>query len=222
MSNSFLFHCPFCNQKLDCDSDIENTPVVCPSCNREIVPKRTDASGGIRIIVEEKSYKDEAETEGIKKCLFCSQTIKNDVIDCPYCGGKQKQTDPKDIMQKGLSAMQHWVKGKSVFGKREGIPDGESSSIMERVFRIWGMLNIAVAVVLLFLWLFSFRWSNGYGNGPMAETHSLALFLSMLSAVGGAVICYGVAELLHLFTRLVDDINVIKCKICNFKIDENQ
>lgn len=49
MSNSFIFNCPFCKQRLDCDNDLESKTVACPSCNREIVPARNEFEGKIRI-----------------------------------------------------------------------------------------------------------------------------------------------------------------------------
>lgn len=41
MSN-FVFMCPFCNQRLDCDEALENQEVNCPSCSNVIVPVRPD------------------------------------------------------------------------------------------------------------------------------------------------------------------------------------
>lgn len=49
MPDSFTFVCPFCNQKLDCDSTLENQCVVCPSCNNEIVPARNKFERKIRV-----------------------------------------------------------------------------------------------------------------------------------------------------------------------------
>lgn len=40
MANDFIFLCPFCGQKLECDESLENQVVPCPSCGKEIAPTR--------------------------------------------------------------------------------------------------------------------------------------------------------------------------------------
>ena len=37
---SFIFRCPFCNQKLECDDAQEGQVATCPVCKEEIVPTR--------------------------------------------------------------------------------------------------------------------------------------------------------------------------------------
>ena len=42
---NFIFMCPFCSQKMECDDALENQTIKCPSCGEEIVPvKETPAS----------------------------------------------------------------------------------------------------------------------------------------------------------------------------------
>lgn len=48
--SSFIFQCPFCNQKIDCDDELEKQIVPCPSCNNEIVPTRNPFEGKLRVV----------------------------------------------------------------------------------------------------------------------------------------------------------------------------
>jgi DNA-directed RNA polymerase subunit RPC12/RpoP len=41
MSDSFKFKCPFCEQKLDVQSEAQGQVANCPSCNEEIVPVKS-------------------------------------------------------------------------------------------------------------------------------------------------------------------------------------
>jgi len=45
----FIFVCPFCNQRLDCDDSLQNQVVACPLCNSEIVPQKNQFEGKIKI-----------------------------------------------------------------------------------------------------------------------------------------------------------------------------
>ena len=58
---SFIFHCPFCSQKIDCDDELENQIVPCPSCNHEIVPTRNPFEGKLRVV--SSSPEDEPQPE---------------------------------------------------------------------------------------------------------------------------------------------------------------
>lgn len=40
----FIFECPFCRQRLECDDALENQETRCPSCGNEIVPTRSGNS----------------------------------------------------------------------------------------------------------------------------------------------------------------------------------
>jgi len=99
MSNSFIFNCPFCNQKFDCDGDLENIPVECPSCHREIVPKRSDTSSVIGIIPEEDIPDDASNVEtrkstGEKKRPDSNVVLHGDeiAVGCPFCGTVKKSS----------------------------------------------------------------------------------------------------------------------------------
>ena len=46
----FHFFCPFCNQKIDCDDELENQIVPCPSCNQEIVPIRSSLDETVSLV----------------------------------------------------------------------------------------------------------------------------------------------------------------------------
>ena len=43
---SFVFQCPFCNQKLECDDGQENQLAKCPSCGEEVVPVNENPGSG--------------------------------------------------------------------------------------------------------------------------------------------------------------------------------
>lgn len=36
----FIYYCPYCKQKLECDESLEGTMLNCPSCNEVITPKK--------------------------------------------------------------------------------------------------------------------------------------------------------------------------------------
>jgi len=40
MANTFIFECPFCGQRMECDDDMDGMTVDCPQCKQEIVPSR--------------------------------------------------------------------------------------------------------------------------------------------------------------------------------------
>ena len=43
----FYARCPHCNQKLECDDDMENTVLICPCCKKNIVVQKPSAETGV-------------------------------------------------------------------------------------------------------------------------------------------------------------------------------
>ena len=41
---SFIFMCPFCNQKLECDDALEGQITKCPKCGEDVVPTKENLS----------------------------------------------------------------------------------------------------------------------------------------------------------------------------------
>ena len=71
---SFIFTCPFCNQKLDCDETLENQVTKCPSCGNEIVPVRPELS--------EPEAKPKIQVNPI-----ANESNKIETT-CPHCGSR--------------------------------------------------------------------------------------------------------------------------------------
>lgn len=51
--SSFIFCCPFCNQKIDCDDSFEGKMIDCPSCKQEIVPIRSTHDEAVSLVESE-------------------------------------------------------------------------------------------------------------------------------------------------------------------------
>lgn len=48
--SSFIFFCPFCNQKIECDDSFEGKIIDCPSCKQEIVPIRSSLDETVSLV----------------------------------------------------------------------------------------------------------------------------------------------------------------------------
>ena len=59
---SFRFDCPFCNQHLDCDDELDGQVVKCPYCNQEIAPAKEDSPEDSVEYNAEKSSDDNADS----------------------------------------------------------------------------------------------------------------------------------------------------------------
>ena len=59
MNNGFfVFECPFCGQKLECDESWENQKTQCPTCGKEIVPTKNaeiPASDKSKLLLEKRN-----------------------------------------------------------------------------------------------------------------------------------------------------------------------
>ena len=77
---SFIFRCPFCNQKLECDDDLENQTTNCPSCGEEIVPIKGN-------LYQQSINTTSFSTKGIQQSHDHSTILKKIgiILVCVFC-----------------------------------------------------------------------------------------------------------------------------------------
>lgn len=83
---SFIFVCPFCNQKLECEDEQENQMATCPSCGGEIVPQKTSSKeqdAPDDKCVNNEIYSISVERKGFihKKTAVLILNLSNGLID---------------------------------------------------------------------------------------------------------------------------------------------
>lgn len=94
---SFVFQCPFCNQKLEADEEWIGQETKCPKC-----------AGSIKIF---KPIKEKTTMNYIFQCPFCNQELEageeliGQEVKCPKCDGTIKIPNPKDISVQNLHAV---------------------------------------------------------------------------------------------------------------------
>lgn len=109
---SFIFMCPFCNQKLECDDDLENQTTKCPSCGEEVVPvkenlnHRSIKDHHFAVPMENKQFHERStilrKIGIILVCAFCiimslamfiiNISLKNQIASCKSEEARLRET----------------------------------------------------------------------------------------------------------------------------------
>jgi hypothetical protein len=87
-------HCPSCKRLLDVPDGCEETPLVCPGCQGEVVhPVRQSAAiQAAPVAVTEKKPpaelppREPLASSGVGACRVCGEFLEKGWIACPYCG----------------------------------------------------------------------------------------------------------------------------------------
>lgn len=117
---SFIFHCPWCNQKFDCDDSFDGQIVVCTCCHKSITIKKTVSSNNQMFVFE---------------CIFCRQKMNvpeeaaGTRVKCAACGRMFFCVKPKSKKEKNAESIKILLAFLAVIGGFVAIVLGISSCI---------------------------------------------------------------------------------------------
>jgi len=131
---SFIFVCPFCNQKMECDDDLENQTTKCPSCGEEIVPIKEN------LISNAKDNYHFTAPQGNLQCQKSVSTVANRMKEYKVLTQKDKWFTGKfapELLEQAINsyALQGWRVIAATTASFPGLLSGnreEMVIIMER------------------------------------------------------------------------------------------
>lgn len=85
---SFIFHCPWCDQKFDCDDSFDGQVVECPNCKKRIlIKKKTSLIDGAPVSDDKKI--EEEQKQKINKDFEKYLKSISFIFKCPFCDHKK-------------------------------------------------------------------------------------------------------------------------------------
>lgn len=178
---SFIFYCPHCAQKIECEDKDNEVDSFCPCC-------------GETIFVKKEETEDQIFTFNCPNCNAAIKTLtsnKGNVVKCPGCN-------------RSVVAYIREKKEKNDSGEKEYRyrPPVYKAPVLAEVF-IWNFIfHIFSAFVALLCIIYHFD----RGNTPLAWGSVVWL----VTAISAAVFCYGIAEFIRFIGRISDNSDAIR------------